>query len=531
MPRVHALGLLKSALKAVTPKPVRVKARTLLARAKMAGAGLLTKGARASELLLLDGRDPDEVFLSRSTGGALSHKDLRSLNQLAVTALNDVDIAGSIRNALPGALLSGNDDDVEKLEIKEQACFYLAIALIQGLGRLDEAVFWWRTRRRAAAAIVRHRLAKHGVVPDPRNLIFDQFWSAYLGHTAMLGIHAKKNILSGNSRHLMLVRPPPGHKGNPCLLDHWRKYFELVDDASKLDVPADCVWLHSKFLFVDECLTGADTYFWQVYAEVSREWEKAGRGALLQLSPPEIERGQAALAAMGVPRGAWYACLHVRSPGFKLSHESLQFTLNADIATYDLAIDAIVQRGGWVIRIGDPSMPKLPARHGVVDYAHSPRKADWMDVFLFATCRFYVGTSSGPAYAPNLFGTPSVATNWFPTGTRPLNSSDIFLPKLHVYKRMGEPAPFAESLAPPLGHIHAMPTLDSLGVSIRDNSPDELRDAVVEMLERLEGTAAYTAEDDRLQARFDSVATNARSFGNARIGRDFIRKYRSLLPC
>jgi len=53
---------------------------------------------------------------------------------------------------------------------------------------------------------------------------------------------------------------------------------------------------------------------------------------------------------------------------------------------------------------------------------------------------------------------------------------------------------------------------------------------VVEMLDRLEAKAAYTAEDKHLQSRFDAVATNSRSFGNARIGRDFIRKYRRLLP-
>jgi putative glycosyltransferase (TIGR04372 family) len=211
-------------------------------------------------------------------------------------------------------------------------------------------------------------------------------------------------------------------------------------------------------------------------------------------------------------------------------HEGLQDTLNADITTYDLAIDAIVERGGWVIRMGDPSMPRLPARKGVVDYAHSPHKADWMDVFLCATCRFYVGTSSGLAYVPNLFWTPCVLTNWFPTGTRPLNGTDLFIPKMHWYDAQNDLAPFAESLAPPLGHIHASPTLRAMGVSLKDNTREDLRDVVVEMLDRLEARAVYTAEDAYLQARFDAVANNSRSFGNARIGRDFIRKYRRLLP-
>jgi hypothetical protein len=123
-----------------------------------------------------------------------------------------------------------------------------------------------------------------------------------------------------------------------------------------------------------------------------------------------------------------------------------------------------------------------------------------------------------------------VFTNWFPTGARPLNSSDIFIPKLHWYDEQDEFVPFAESLAPPLGHIHANPTLRALGVSLKDNTREDLRDAVVEKLDRLEAKATYTAEDNHLQTHFDAVAINSRSFGNARIGRDFIRKYRSLLP-
>jgi putative glycosyltransferase (TIGR04372 family) len=250
----------------------------------------------------------------------------------------------------------------------------------------------------------------------------------------------------------------------------------------------------------------------------------------MRLSDEEIRRGQSRLAAMGVPRGARYVCLHVRAPGFKRMHEGLQDALNADIISYERAIDAVVSRGAWVIRMGDPSMPKLPSAPGTVDYAHSPYKKDWMDVFLCATCWLYIGTSSGLGYVPSLFGTPCVFTNWFPTGTRPLNSTDLFIPKMHWYEAQNDYAPFAESLAPPLGHIHASLALRSLGVSLRNNTPDEVRDVVTEMMDRLEGQASYTVEDQRLQARFDAVANAALSFGNAPIGRDFLRKHARLLP-
>lgn len=446
-------------------------------------------------------------------------------------ALGEVDIDGCIRNALPGAFIDCTDRSIEAMQLKEQACQYLAVALIQGLGRLDEAVMWWRERKRVVASIAEHYLKRQGFVHDPRDLYFDHFWSAHVGHSAQLAIYVKRTLLEGPPYpRLHLVRAAQPNPGNPCLVDHWQKYFRVVDRVAELPFSADYLRYVAKSIYLEDRLTGPDTYFWRAYAEISRAWEGAGGGPLLELSPRELERGQQTLAAMGIPRTSWYVCLHVRSAGFKVVHEGLQDTLNASIATYNLAIDAIVRRGGWVIRMGDPSMPKLPPRPGVVDYAHSPFKSDWMDVFLCGTCWFYVGTSSGLAYVPNLFAVPCVFTNWFPTGTRPLNSGDIFIPKMHWYDAQSDFAPFAESLAPPLGHIHAKSTLLRLGVSVKENTSEELRDVVVEMMDRLEASAAYTAEDRQLQDRFDAVALKSRSFGNARIGRDFIRKYRRLLP-
>lgn len=406
---------------------------------------------------------------------------------------------------------------------------YLGIAALQGLGRLDEAVFWLRKRKRLAAEIIDYEFGEYARLLDPAYLIFDHFWSSHIGHTALLGVYVKRNLLEGKPvRRMALVRG--GSQGNTYLVNQWKDHFCIVDQPSELPSPFLYSAISSKNLFLEDSIAGPDTYFWQAYSEISRAWEAAGGGSLLKLSQADILRGREMLDAMGLPGGAWYVCLHVRSRGFKRLHEGLQASLNADIASYDLVIDAVVERGGWVIRMGDPSTPRLPAHDRVIDYAHNSMKADWLDIFLCATCRFYIGTSSGLAYVPSLFGTPCVLTNWFPSGTRPLNGTDLFLPKLHWYDAEGEFAPFADSLAPPLGHIHAASGLRALGVSLKDNTPEELRDVVVEMLDRLDGQGRYTAEDDLLAAHFDAVARSCRSFGNARIGKNFIRKYRNLLP-
>jgi putative glycosyltransferase (TIGR04372 family) len=453
-----------------------------------------------------------------------SNYSLRLRVEQAYHALNAVDIGKCLRLALPAATAAAGDDDLERLQIKEYACQCMCVALLQGLGKLDEAVFWWRERKRTV-----ERIIQGFAYVDPRQQLFNAFWTSHVGHTALLGVHVKRNLLEGEPlRKLVLARPRGETPGNRRLVDYWQKYLTVIDYRMAEDTSPDVLY-GSKYLFLEERPDGSETYFWQAYAEISQAWERSGGGALLELDSEDRQDGRSRLADMGVPQDAWFVCLHVRSMGFKSFHEQLQFPLNADIRSYDAAIDAIVERGGWVVRMGDPSMPQLAPRQGVVDYAHSYQKADWMDLFLCASCRFFIGTSSGLGYVPNLFGVPGVFTNWFPTGTRPLNSADLYIPKLHWYEAQAELAPFDESLAPPLGHVHAAPALRELGVSIRDNSAEDVRDVVLEMLDRLDGKAEYTDADRALQQRFGAVAEASRCFGNARIGRDFLRKHRELL--
>ena len=96
-----------------------------------------------------------------------------------------------------------------------------------------------------------------------------------------------------------------------------------------------------------------------------------------------------------MPPDAWFVALHVRESGFWKSLDT-KFPNNrsADIATYLPAIREITRRGGWVIRVGDAEMGALPPMEHVIDYAHSPAKSDWMDVFLYGGCRFFIGGPS-----------------------------------------------------------------------------------------------------------------------------------------
>ena len=69
-----------------------------------------------------------------------------------------------------------------------------------------------------------------------------------------------------------------------------------------------------------------------------------------------------------------------------------------------------------------------------------------------------------------------------------------------------------------------------MGIKLIDNTSAEIRDVVVEMMDRLDGKPQYSKKDDELQERFDKLyINNACNKSNARIGRDFLRKWSHLL--
>ena len=141
----------------------------------------------------------------------------------------------------------------------------------------------------------------------------------------------------------------------------------------------------------------------------------------------EVERER-----MGLPRDVWFVCLHVREGGYKGDWENIR---NADIGNYLVAIKEITQRGGWVVRLGDPTMTKLPILDQVIDYPFQPGRSAIMDVYLLKECSLCISTSSGILDTAILLGKPVVMTNsvqW--NNGVPLRRGDLEIFK-HVYSR------------------------------------------------------------------------------------------------
>ena len=123
--------------------------------------------------------------------------------------------------------------------------------------------------------------------------------------------------------------------------------------------------------------------------------------AHLQLTNAEIESGRAALPGLGINPDKPYVCLVVRDGGHYASLGEKEPTgysfMNFDIANFEQAALSLAQRGYQVVRMGAGSEAPFSANHlGIVDYANSPNRSAFLDVFIAATCSFAVSTQTGP---------------------------------------------------------------------------------------------------------------------------------------
>jgi len=184
------------------------------------------------------------------------------------------------------------------------------------------------------------------------------------------------------------------------------------------------------------------------------------------------------LQSFGLEENDWYVVMHVREG----ADNSIR---NADIDTYNGAIDAITLNGGWVFRIGDTSMTPLRRKNmqRVIDLPFSnASRPHYIDLYLLATARFAICTASGPSDFPFYFNVPRLVTNWPVMYALFGTSDDICLPVSYYCKSRNAIVPLSEQLSSPIYESNS--TLQSLKTIIAiKNSSKQIEEAAIEMIE------------------------------------------------
>lgn len=351
-----------------------------------------------------------------------------------------------------------------------------------------------------------------------------------IGHLALeTDLWLKELYLNGHQDYHCGIIVTPESVANPHLLSYWNDCFEFrisLSDWEALEalIPEIKSLMSVRHDYGVAYLETATLY------DIYKQW--ADSPPLLNLRKEDQEHARQTMREWGMGEHDWFVCFHNREPGYAPHDDEYHTYRNAAIETFFPAMREVVAQGGWVVRMGDPSMTPLPTMERVIDYAHSAQRTARMDVILCASAKAFIGNTSGLFIVSTIFGVPVASVNFAPMSAMQYTFRDISIPKLLYSDKKKRLLTFQEVLDSPLANYRYASHFEAEHVRVIDNTEDEIANLVREMLERSTGSCEYTEEDENLQKAFFSLIKNGHyGYGSAaRIGRDFLRKHKELLP-
>lgn len=364
----------------------------------------------------------------------------------------------------------------------------------------------------------------YGIKKEESIRILPYEWITQIGHIAMLDTYRKLQLLGKTEQHQNVLLAPQDKVSNHAYLNLWRKHFTIIqrEDHIRAIFPYQRIVGNCFNAFLNSA--GQARCWTELGAEAHIEWDRVQGKSIISIPDSFRSSGKNILKEWGMKNEDWFVAIHVRSEGFFNEEAgSMQSHRNASISDYYEAINEITSRGGWVIRMGDPSMPKMLSLPKVIDYAHSQERADWMDVFLISEAQFFLGTTSGLTNAVISLGTPCILVNCISNYFQLWNNKVKFLLKSLWSEKERRLIPLSQQLKNDFRwQLFNLHELAKRGIHPQPNRSSEITLAVLEMMDDLKTgeTSCHSAADIALK-KACSIAENINFFGNAKIARSF----------
>ena len=264
--------------------------------------------------------------------------------------------------------------------------------------------------------------------------------------------------------------------------------------------------------------------------------------------------GKSELRRMGMMDHDKFVCFHARDGEFTYIQRPRMVSIygdwqdqpyrNAKLENFLPVADHLSQLGYYVLRMGQWS--KTPMIHDnpkVIDYA-TIFQNDFMDAYLSAKCVFFIGTNSGMTSIPMMYRRPLALVNLVPYSELPYSGvNDLFIPKKYHSEKWDRFLTLREVLSEPLllnysnkADIEANRFYDDMGISIVENSAEEICALVTELDDRMKGHSQYCPEDQELQLKFRYIMREhsdkypfSISWSQRAIGVSFLKTYTNFL--
>jgi putative glycosyltransferase (TIGR04372 family) len=233
----------------------------------------------------------------------------------------------------------------------------------------------------------------------------------------------------------------------------------------------------------------------------------------ISFSEEEELKGKLLLKKFGIPENSKFVCLIVRDSAYlgrKKEYNQRDYNYhnyrNGDIDKYILAAEELASRGYYVFRMGKIVKKPLKSENAkVIDYANSKMRNDFMDIYLGANCTFCISTWLGYDSIPFVFRKP-IAFIFLPFGhLKAEDEKNLLITKHHINKTTKKRLTISEIFSANVALSFYSEIFKKNNVELEENTPEEIKDFVIEMEERLSGKWKETQEDLILQNSFWQV--------------------------
>lgn len=286
-------------------------------------------------------------------------------------------------------------------------------------------------------------------------------------------------------------------------LDFWRYFYQT----------------QRKFFVIDDSACGKNEWALKFNEYVMGHGTLNNHKEYISFTEKERIQGQALIKQMGLSEE--FVCFSARDNKYRT--EVMKFKTdvqdmssrfrNAPVSNYRMAMEGLQERKFQAVRMGAMAESRIDWNN-TIDYA-SDYRSEFMDVFLFSKCKFFVSTPSGIQALAQLFSKPLVSTDVTVLSQRTdyelflSRERDLAIFKKYWWKKENRFLTFREMLEREIrDDIHELCSISAFtlyereGIIPVDNTPEEINDVVQEMIARLDGTMVYDEEDERLQQRY-----------------------------
>lgn len=237
-------------------------------------------------------------------------------------------------------------------------------------------------------------------------------------------------------------------------------------------------------------------------------------GTQLSFTRGEEKKGQVFLESICNGGNTKFICLNVRDSSY-LKGTGYHDYRDSDIDSYEEASLAMAEKGYWVFRMGKVVEKPFKVSHPlIIDYASSEFRSDFLDVWLMANCFFTISTSSGLDNLCVIYRKPTLLVNHLPVGdcrTGSLKNMEIF--KKLKSKKTGKYLSLQEQIDTGAIMFLKKNNYEKLDIKVVDNSPEELKSAVLEFEHNLTKSFREKFSDEKiLQDRFWSILEKWRDY-------------------